>query len=81
MNLEKSFEHMYVLSFTCIECTCVLCRGCLVCHVVSMLVYCNCITTVLCRSLVCCMSSCSGVHLIELTVYRVSTKECKIIKS
>ena len=47
------------------------------CHVVSMLVYCNCMTTVLCWSLVCCMSSCNGVHLIELTVHRVSTKERK----
>ena len=47
------------------------------CHVVSMLVYCNCMTTVLCWSLVCCMSSCNGGHMIELTVYRVSTKERK----
>ena len=44
------------------------------------LVYCNCMTTVLCWSLVCCMSSCNGVHLIKLTVYRVSTKECNKIK-
>ena len=51
------------------------------CHVVSMLVYCNSMTTVLCWSLVCCMSSCNGVHLINLTVYRVSMKERKKIKS
>ena len=37
-------------------------------------------TTVLCWSLVCCMSSCNGVHLIKLTVYRVSMKERKKIK-
>ena len=51
------------------------------CHVVSMLVYCNSMTTVLCWSLVCSMSSCNGVHLFKLTVYRVSTKERNKIKS
>ena len=50
------------------------------CHVVSMLVYCNCMTNVLCWSLVCCMSSCNGVHLIDYSVY-LYTKERNKVKS
>ena len=44
------------------------------CHVVFMLVYCNCMTTVLCWSLVCCISSCNDVHVIDYSVY-LYTKE------